>query len=142
MQRSWRTLLPLLALIVLVGYLYTHRDRPLFAPPLPTPPVASYVGPPQEPASLPAFLPPQAVHTLALIESGGPFPHHQDGQVFGNYEHLLPEKMRGYYHEYTVDTPGARNRGARRVITGGNPPIVYYYTDDHYRSFREFTVPR
>jgi len=140
MQRSWRTLLPLLALALLVGYLYTHRDRPLFAPPPPAPPVASYVGPPQEPAPLPSFLPPEAVHTLALIKDGGPYPYRQDGQVFGNYEHLLPEKTRGYYHEYTVDTPGAHDRGARRIISGGNPPAAYYYTDDHYRSFRQFTV--
>ena len=90
---------------------------------------------------MPSVLPPQAIHTLALIESGGAFPHRQDGEVFGNYEHLLPEEPRGYYHEYTVETPGARDRGARRIITGGTPPSVYYYTDDHYRSFHKFTVP-
>jgi len=60
--------------------------------------------------------------------------------VFGNYEHLLPAQLRGYYHEYTVPTPGADNRGARRIITGGTPPQIYYYTDDHYRSFRSFKV--
>ena len=58
--------------------------------------------------------------------------------MFGNYEHLLPAQPRGYYREYTVPMPGARNRGARRIITGGAPPAVYYYTDDHYRSFRRF----
>ena len=143
MQRSWRTLLPLLILIVLVGYLYAHRDHPLFAPAPPTPPpIAAGVDQPREPATLPGFLPPQAVDTVALIESGGPFPYRQDGQAFGNYEHLLPEKARGYYHEYTVETPGAHDRGARHIITGGTPPVVYYYTDDHYRSFREFTVSR
>jgi len=62
--------------------------------------------------------------------------------TFGNYEGLLPKQPRGYYREYTVETPGARTRGTRRIITGGNPPEVYYYTDDHYRSFRRFEVTR
>ncbi|MGB6142711.1 MAG: ribonuclease domain-containing protein, partial [Rhodanobacter sp.] len=53
-----------------------------------------------------------------------------------------PKEPRGYYHEYTVETPGARNRGARRIVTGGTPPEVWYYTDDHYRSFRRFEVAR
>ena len=81
--------------------------------------------------SLPAFLPPEAHTTLDLIARGGPFPHSQDGVVFGNYEHRLPAQPRGYYHEYTVETPGAENRGTRRIITGGTPPEIYYYTDDH-----------
>jgi ribonuclease T1 len=91
-------------------------------------------------AALPTFLPPEAHTTLDLIAHGGPFPHSQDGVVFGNYEHLLPAQSRGYYHEYTVETPGASTRGTRRIITGGTPPDVYYYTDDHYRSFRSFKV--
>jgi guanyl-specific ribonuclease Sa len=81
-------------------------------------------------------LPSQVRDTLQRIAHGGPFRHRQDGGVFGNYEGLLPPAARGYYHEYTVETPGADNRGARRIITGGTPPVVYYYTDDHYRSFR------
>ncbi len=93
-------------------------------------------------AALPSFLPNEAVATLASIVRGGPFEHSQDGVTFGNYEGLLPQHPRGYYHEYTVETPGARARGARRIITGGNPPVVYYYTDDHYRSFRRFEVNR
>jgi len=88
--------------------------------------------------ALPAFLPAQARDTLARIARGGPFEHSQDGVVFGNYEGLLPQQPRGYYHEYTVETPGARTRGTRRIITGGTPPAVWYYTDDHYRSFRPF----
>ena len=143
MQRTWRTLIPLVVLALLVGYLYTHRNRDI-AINLPT---STPIATPQSAAvaaasSLPAFLPPEAVHTLTLITNGGPFPHRQDGEVFGNYEHLLPAEPRGYYHEYTVETPNARDRGARRIITGGDPPVVYYYTDDHYRSFRKFTVPR
>lgn len=91
---------------------------------------------------LPAFLPAEARDTLALIAGGGPFPHPQDGSVFGNREKRLPAKPRGYYHEYTVDTPGLNHRGARRIITGGQPAEMYYYTDDHYDSFRSFQVAR
>ena len=87
-------------------------------------------------APAPDGLPAEAADTLARIAAGGPYEHAQDGTVFGNYEGLLPRQPRGYYHEYTVETPGARTRGARRIITGGTPPDVYYYTDDHYRSFR------
>lgn len=83
-----------------------------------------------------AGLPPEAVETLALIQRGGPFPYRKDGSVFQNRERLLPERVRGYYREYTVPTPGARDRGARRIVSGGNPPEVFYYTADHYRSFR------
>jgi ribonuclease T1 len=89
---------------------------------------------------LPAYLPPEACQTLTLIAQHGPFPNRQDGVVFGNYENLLPPQPRGYYHEYTVATPGASDRGARRIITGGTPPVAYYYTDDHYRSFQRFQV--
>ncbi|BCT94088.1 ribonuclease [Lysobacter helvus] len=95
------------------------------------------------PRSAPALdLPPEALHTLQLIARGGPFPHRQDGQVFGNRERLLPPKPRGYYHEYTVETPGAGNRGTRRIITGGQPVEAWYYTDDHYASFRAFDGAR
>lgn len=87
-----------------------------------------------------AGLPPEAAETLALIERGGPFPHRQDGTVFQNRERLLPQQPRGYYREYTIPPPGAGNRGARRWVTGGNPPEVFYYTDDHYRSFRQIEV--
>jgi guanyl-specific ribonuclease Sa len=96
----------------------------------------------QPSAALPSFLPPEARDTLNAIARGGPFAHRQDGVVFGNYEHLLPAQPRGYYHEYTVETPGASTRGTRRIITGGTPPQVWYYTDDHYRSFRRFEANR
>ena len=84
-----------------------------------------------------AALPPEARQTLALIRAGGPFPYRQDGSVFGNRERLLPPNARGYYREYTVKTPGAKDRGARRIIAGGEPraPREIYYSDDHYRSF-------
>ncbi len=81
-----------------------------------------------------AELPREARETLLLIERKGPFPYPRDGVVFGNYEKHLPLRQRGYYHEYTVPTPGSRNRGARRIIVG--TPDERYYSDDHYRSFR------
>lgn len=85
-------------------------------------------------------LPPQAARTMDLIEAGGPFPYRQDGQVFNNAEHRLPAEPRGYYHEYTVPTPGSPDRGARRIITGKNGEV--YYTADHYESFRAVDVTR
>jgi ribonuclease T1 len=83
-------------------------------------------------------LPREARETLALIRAGGPFPYAKDGTVFGNRERLLPRQPRGYYTEYTVTTPGSRDRGARRIVAGGDPRASgeYWYTDDHYRSFR------
>ncbi|MYT28727.1 MULTISPECIES: ribonuclease domain-containing protein [unclassified Streptomyces] len=79
-------------------------------------------------------LPAEARRTLKLIDAGGPFPYPKDGTVFGNYEKRLPAEPRGYYHEYTVDTPGAKNRGARRLITGKHHE--FFYTGDHYKSFQ------
>ena len=79
-------------------------------------------------------LPPEARQTLALIKGGGPFPYQRDGVEFRNREGLLPKRERGYYREYTVKTPGAKDRGARRIVAGRAGE--YYYTDDHYRSFR------
>jgi guanyl-specific ribonuclease Sa len=87
-------------------------------------------------------LPPEAVATLEQIKGGGPFPYDRDGSVFQNRERRLPDRPRGYYREYTVPTPGSPDRGARRIVTGGEPPEVYYYTDDHYRSFRHLEIGR
>lgn len=83
-------------------------------------------------------LPREAREVYDTIVSGGPFRYERDGVVFGNRERLLPMRPRGYYHEYTVPTPGVRNRGARRIICGGpmTSPEACFYTDDHYRSFR------
>ena len=84
-----------------------------------------------------ADLPVDAQKTLVLIKQGGPFSYAKDGVVFGNYEKQLPRQARGYYHEYTVKTPGVRHRGARRIISGGEPVSSgeYYYTDNHYATF-------
>jgi ribonuclease T1 len=79
-------------------------------------------------------LPPEAIDTLLLIEEGGPFPYDQDGSTFQNREGILPDAPRGYYREYTVETPGSPDRGPRRIVTGRDGER--YYTDDHYDSFR------
>ena len=86
-----------------------------------------------------AELPREAQVTAASIRVGGPFGHGKDGSVFGNRERQLPAEAKGYYREYTVETPGARDRGARRIVCGGRQPTApeaCYYTGDHYASFR------
>jgi ribonuclease T1 len=83
-------------------------------------------------------LPPEAITTIDLIEKGGPFPYDRDGIVFQNREHLLPQHPSGYWHEYTVPTPGESDRGARRIIHGAGGE--FYYTEDHYASFRRVTA--
>ena len=75
-----------------------------------------------------------AREVLALIDKGGPYPYRQDGTVFGNFEKVLPKQKRGYYHEFTVRTPGERDRGARRIVTGQGGE--FFYTDDHYATFK------
>jgi ribonuclease T1 len=79
-------------------------------------------------------LPSEAKATLKLIKHGGPFPYPKDGTIFNNREGRLPAHKRGYYREYTVKTPGRRDRGARRIIAGADGE--FYYTDDHYNTFR------
>lgn len=83
-----------------------------------------------------ADLPKEGRDTLALIRRGGPFPYSKDGTVFSNRERRLPKQPRGYYHEYTVKTPGSRDRGARRIICGGKQQLSCYFTADHYTSFK------
>lgn len=87
-------------------------------------------------------LPPEAWQTLERIQAGGPFPYRKDGTTFFNREGLLPQQARGYYREYTVPTPGASDRGARRIVAGGDPPQEFYYTHDHYRSFQRIEPRR
>ncbi|WP_230655648.1 ribonuclease domain-containing protein [Psychrobacter sp. I-STPA10] len=84
---------------------------------------------------------PQVDQTIHLIQQGGPFPYpEKDGTTFYNREGKLPQKSRGYYKEYTVPTPGVSHRGARRIVTGGYPPEVYYLTVDHYETFKKLNV--
>jgi ribonuclease T1 len=86
-----------------------------------------------------AELPRQGIEVYGLVQRDGPFAYEKDGVVFGNRERLLPSRNRGYYHEYTVKTPGSRDRGGRRIVCGGQPrtPDICYYTADHYASFRK-----
>jgi len=86
------------------------------------------------PAIAVAELPAEARDTLQAIKQGGPFAYDRDGAAFKNYERVLPQQPRGYYREYTVKTPGARNRGARRIVCG--PPVECYYSADHYQTFK------
>lgn len=132
MSRLPRQLLVVAALMLVAAW--QHGRQPS-APPAPHDTASTTVG------ITASRLPPEVAATLALIARGGPFPHRQDGVVFGNYEGHLPAAPRGYYHEYTVPTPGARNRGTRRIITGGTPPTTYWYTGDHYRHFEPITPP-
>ncbi|APP80494.1 ribonuclease domain-containing protein [Xanthomonas hortorum pv. vitians] len=136
----------IVAIVLLVAGLWGVRvmqtPKPQFAPQL-NAPIAATAPPEQTPRQqgLPGFLPTEAMATIVLIKRGGPFPHAQDGSVFGNREQRLPERERGYYHEYTVETPGSPDRGARRIVTGGTPPQAWYYSDDHYQSFKSFKGP-
>ncbi len=86
-----------------------------------------------------AQLPAEGASVYRLIHQGGPFKFDKDGSVFGNRERQLPGQTRGYYHEYTVATPGLNHRGARRIVCGGAPraPDTCFYTADHYDSFRK-----
>jgi ribonuclease T1 len=98
---------------------------------------ARQTGPAMDSVAL-SELPREAQATHRLILAGGPFRYDKDGTTFFNRERLLPKAPRGFYREYTVRTPGARNRGARRIVCGGTPPErpeVCYYTADHYASF-------
>ncbi|MGY0557587.1 ribonuclease domain-containing protein [Lysobacter sp. A421] len=145
----------LVAGVVLVGLLaWTQRpDNGALLPPGSAPSVhAPATAPGELPGDVtgsasaagpgyPAFLPSQAHPVLDDIARGGPYDYRQDGGVFQNRERELPTQPRGYYREFTVPTPGSRDRGARRIVTGGDPPVEYFYTDDHYRSFRRFQLP-
>ena len=133
-MRRIRTRRPLLALILLVALLvvgYAVRAADHHRSGDPAPPTAVAL----------SSLPPQVADTVRLIEQGGPFPYpSNDGVVFHNNEHLLPSEPDGYYHEFTVPTPGSQTRGARRMITGRDGQ--YYYTGDHYETFVAVDVTR
>ena len=132
--RSWIWLVA--GLLLLATWQVFQRDE---APAQPSgPAIAQTDSAGTRAASTLDFLPAEAHATLALIDRGGPYPYRQDGTIFQNRERLLPQRPRGHYREFTVDTPGLGHRGARRIVTGGDPPGEWYYTEDHYRSFREF----
>jgi ribonuclease T1 len=143
-RRTLRTVLAVLACVLLVGLVWVGNRATTAEPGVQPGSGQSASGQSSNPvhhrdtSGLPsvsvADLPSEARHTLELIRSGGPFPYSRDGVVFQNRERLLPREKSGYYHEYTVPTPGESDRGARRIITG--KAGEQYYTDDHYASFR------
>ncbi|WP_341684706.1 ribonuclease domain-containing protein [Limnohabitans sp.] len=121
---SRRGLLNVLGMVVLVCTITVQAKAPL---PTQTLPVIALQA-----------LPKEGQETYRNIRKGGPFPYEKDGTVFGNRERILPRKDRGFYREYTVRTPGSRDRGARRIVCGGyelRDPQACYYTADHYTSF-------
>ncbi|MCM2576665.1 ribonuclease [Streptomyces meridianus] len=130
--------------IIRIGALGALASALLFGGPAVATPAATAAPAPAHSVTAPAAaavgdicytnLPPEAHDTLDLIESGGPYPYPQDGTVFQNREGLLPPQSSGYYHEYTVITPGSPDRGARRIVTGEDVEEDYY-TADHYASF-------
>lgn len=130
----------LLAAALAAAALWTSRPSPDAAPVAHPQPAASE--PTRAASDWPAFLPPEARPVLQRIASGAAHPYRQDGSTFQNREGHLPAQPRGYYREFTVETPGLSHRGTRRIVTGGWPPVVHYYTDDHYESFRRFDLPR
>jgi ribonuclease T1 len=128
LARAW----PFALALVLSALFIARRHQPDTspAPPPPTAPAREHEVPRSD------DLPPEARVVLERIRAGGHFEHRQDGGIFQNREGRLPARPRGYYREYTVETPGSDDRGARRLVTGGDPPVELYYSDDHYRSFR------
>ena len=150
-QPWWTSLLLVAGLLVFWWLMQPPAPAPQHAP-MPVPEAGRDQPPPDRtptartpstsppPDSPPNSLPPEAHTTIARIQRGGPHPYRQDGTVFQNREGHLPRKPRGHYREFTVNTPGLRHRGARRIVTGGDPPEAWYYTDDHYASFRRIEV--
>jgi ribonuclease T1 len=142
MRRMRWLMLAFLAVMVGMAWFKAEPATPAGA----TPPIASvpatHPSMPPPPSTHTPGLPPEVDATLALIEAGGPFPFDRDGLVFGNYEGRLPARERGWYHEYTVPTPGLDHRGARRIVTGGEPATEFWYTDDHYETFRRIGKAR
>lgn len=139
LPRSWLRRRPLLALIILVvllagGYagraVHGGSDAPARHP--------GVSGPAAVHAVALSSLPVQARQTVALIQRDGPFRYSQDGVVYQNLERQLPIEPAGFYHEYTVPTPGSADRGTRRIVTGGDGQ--FYYTGDHYASFVRITL--
>lgn len=133
LRRFLPKIVPLALVIAAAIYAKGAIDDP--APPPRGGRIAQTQPQPKAPAGASALssLPAEARQTVALIRSDGPFPYERDGAVFRNAEGRLPGRPRGYYHEYTVPTPGESDRGARRIIAGGDGEL--FYTADHYESF-------
>lgn len=138
------TLLSFIALIAVAVFFFSDLTSSFFADSTPATSItqtAPKTSSPDTTATAAITGDAQIDQTLALIQQGGPFPYpNKDGTTFYNREGKLPAQSQGYYREYTVPTPGVSHRGARRIVTGGHPPTVYYLTVDHYDSFQQLQV--
>ena len=136
------TLFALIAIIAVAVYFFSDLSATFFGSSAEQATISqSTVGNAKQTAPIGITGDAQIDKTIALIQQGGPFPYpNKDGTTFYNREGKLPAQSQGYYREYTVPTPGVSHRGARRIVTGGNPPTVYYLTVDHYDSFSKLQV--
>ena len=140
-KNGFSTLLSLIALIAVAVFFFGDLKSSLFADSTPATSISQTVSKTTSSSTVAITGDAQIDKTLALIQQGGPFPYpDKDGTTFYNREGKLPAQSQGYYQEYTVPTPGVSHRGARRIVTGGHPPTIYYLTVDHYDSFRQLQV--
>ena len=141
-KSSFSTLLSLIAIIAVAVYFFADLKSSFFADSTPSTTLSQNSIEPASTSNTAAITGDvQIDQTLALIQQGGPFPYpNKDGSTFYNREGKLPAQSQGYYREYTVPTPAVSHRGARRIVTGGHPPIIYYLTLDHYDSFQKLEV--
>lgn len=140
-KSGFSTLLSVIALIAVAVYFFGDLKSSLFTDSTPATSISQTVSKTSSSGVEAITGDAQIDQTLALIKQGGPFPYpNKDGTTFYNREGKLPAQSQGYYREYTVPTPGVSHRGARRIVTGGHPPTIYYLTVDHYDSFRQLQV--
>ena len=140
-KSGFSTLLSFIALIAVAVFFFGDLKSSLFADSTPATPISQTASKTTSSSAAAITGDAQIDQTLALIQQGGPFPYpDKDGTTFYNREGQLPAQSQGYYREYTVPTPGVSHRGARRIVTGGHPPTIYYLTVDHYDSFRQLQV--
>ena len=140
-KSGFSTLLSVIALIAVAVYFFGDLKSSLFTDNTPATSISQTASKTSSSGVAAITGDAQIDQTLALIKQGGPFPYpNKDGTTFYNREGKLPAQSQGYYREYTVPTPGVSHRGARRIVTGGHPPTIYYLTVDHYDSFRQLQV--
>ncbi|WP_372829182.1 ribonuclease domain-containing protein [Psychrobacter maritimus] len=140
-KSGFSTLLSVIALIAVAVYFFGDLKSSLFTDSTPATSISQTASETSSSGVEAITGDAQIDQTLALIKQGGPFPYpNKDGTTFYNREGKLPAQSQGYYREYTVPTPGVSHRGARRIVTGGHPPTIYYLTVDHYDSFRQLQV--
>ena len=141
-KSSFSTLFSLIAIIAVAVYFFADLKSSFFADSAPSTTLSqNHIESASNSNAAAITGDAQIDQTIALIQQGGPFPYpNKDGTTFYNREGKLPAQSQGYYREYTVPTPAVSHRGARRIVTGGHPPTIYYLTLDHYGSFQELEV--